>query len=595
MKTKRFVMPATHLDHISRRAFVAAGASTLVAASMLSQPADATDDHQPMPESELTEDKLVKLVTSNQIEFRSNGGKLEPIIRCGPKVYLHEMSKYLRDAVVAVEDHRFFYHRGVDPNGLLRAGWRSLISMGRKLEGGSTITQQLIKNTVLNSDQSIGRKTTEWKLAWMLERAMSKPRILEAYLNQVVFEDRNGRLIVGVEQAARLYFGRTALDLSLFESAVLAGMLRKPHPRNPVRHPEAAREGAQDVLTKMIEQGIISEGEMALALITSRKKGQKKPIRSEMRSFVYWVLADIRSAVPSVNLDVGTRIPITLEIESQANAEAALKKATSAYVGNATENGYVTMGKDGQVVVLVGQRNYSLRQMNLATQAKRQPASTFKPFVYAAALEAGVVKPSRKLTEAMARSDNDEPRRLARLVGPGPVVDLARRLGIKSHIRTDASFALGTSEVTLLELTTAYVPFGNGGLAVRPYGYHGITSGGEIRYWTNPTPRRAIAAELAKAIHPMLRAVVLEGTGIAAKHVKDAAGKTGTSDGNRDAWFIGMTSRHVSGIWLGNPDNSAMPGVGGATAARIWARVEKALPNSEPNRSRGSVADKKDA
>ena len=241
MTTKRFVEPAMHLTSVGRRAFLAAGVTlALVAACLpqfLPQPANATVPLQPILGSELTEEQLKKLVTSNQIEFRAPGGKPEAICRCGPQVYLHEMSIHLRNAVIATEDHRFLYHRGVDPNGVLRATWRSLSSMGRKIEGGSTITQQLIKNTVLSADQSIGRKITEGKLAWMLERVMSKEDILEAYLNQVVFEDRGGRLIVGVEQAARSYFGRTAADLSLYELALLAGMLRKPHPRNPLRHP----------------------------------------------------------------------------------------------------------------------------------------------------------------------------------------------------------------------------------------------------------------------------------------------------------------------------------------------------------------------
>ena len=198
--------------------FLSLGATlALVAAYLFQFNSKTAEAAEQKPGSELTEAQLKKLVTSNQIEFRFAGGKSEAICRCGPRVYLYQMPKFLRDAVVATEDHRFYYHRGVDLNGILRAGWRSLSSMGRRLEGGSTITQQLIKNTVLSSDQSFDRKATEAKLAWMLEQTMTKQRILEAYLNQVVFEDRGGRLIVGVEQAARAYFGRTAADLSPFE------------------------------------------------------------------------------------------------------------------------------------------------------------------------------------------------------------------------------------------------------------------------------------------------------------------------------------------------------------------------------------------
>ena len=198
--------------------FVAVGATlALVAVYLFQFHSKTAEAAEQKPGSELTEAQLKKLVTSNQIEFRLAGGKSEAICRCGPQVYLYQMDGFLRDAVVATEDHRFYFHRGVDLNGILRAGWRSLSSMGRRLEGGSTITQQLIKNTVLSADQSFDRKATEAKLAWMLEKTMTKQRILEAYLNQVVFEDRGGRLIVGVEQAARSYFGRPAKKLSLYE------------------------------------------------------------------------------------------------------------------------------------------------------------------------------------------------------------------------------------------------------------------------------------------------------------------------------------------------------------------------------------------
>ena len=277
-------------------------------------------------------------------------------------------------------------------------------------------------------------------------------------------------------------------------------------------------------------------------------------------------------------LMLGRASPSPLRSSSQADAETALKESVDALPGDATETGYVIMGKDGQVAVLIGQLDYSSRQLNFVTQTKRQPASTFKPFVYAAALEGGVVEPSDELTVALARSDNDEPRRLARLVGTGPIMELARRFGINSTLRADKSLALGTSEVSLLELTSAYVPFRNGGSAVRPYGYYGVTSGNQVRSWTSPALRREIDSKLANTMREMLRAVVVEGTGMPAKNVEDAAGKTGTSDGNRDAWFIGMNSTHVSGIWIGNPDNSRMRGVDGADAARIWARIETALP-----------------
>ena len=524
-------------------------------------------------------DRLVTLIKSNQIVFRKSGAVLEPVCWCGPKVYSHQIAKTMKQAIVAIEDRHFYGHRGIDPTGILRATWKTVSSGFSDIEGGSTITAQLIKNAALTSTQDAGRKVSEALLAWTLEGHSDKEHILEWYLNQVAYGYDEGHPVVGVEQAARHYFGRSAEDLSLLESAILAGMVQAPTELNLFKHKDRAMKRARMVLQAMVDTGDITKKQMARALKSERPRGSLQPIWVEARSYIEWVLGQIKQEIPGITFDTSTRIPIALQVISQAKAEKAYGEALENLPVDGEETSYVTMGFDGEVIVMIGQKDFGETQLNLVTQTNSQAASTFKPIVYAAAFESGEAKASGRLTEMLAKSDNETALRLAAKTGIDVVANLARSMGITSSLREDLSLALGTSEVSLLEMVSAYVPFANGGMTAKPYGHYGIIKKGDVVAWTVPESHRAISAKVAEAVRRMLRAVVTSGTGLPANISKSAAGKTGTSDGNRDAWFIGMTSRHVSGVWVGRLNDAPMSGISGTAAAEIWGRIERALPN----------------
>lgn len=580
--------PGQPLAHTARKWFLGSAAlvvGTIVLAGCAqpraSAPAAAALDLLRQPE------RLRDLVTANQIVFAGGAGNLEPICRCGPKVYLSQVAKPMRDAVVAVEDKRFFRHRGIDPNGLIRAGLRMVLTAGKRVEGASTIPQQLIKNTVLTSDREGSRKWTEWRLALALQDAMSPDDVLAAYLNQVIFAYDRGRPVVGVENAARFFFGRRASDLNLREAATLAGLLKAPAAFNPLTHPDRAKKRAETVLGLMAEQGMITRRDAQATLKNRRAKGSLKPVFPETRSFVQWVLADVQAGMPGFRFSRTTRIPLTLEVVTQANAENALESTMGRINALAqAEAGFVTVGFDGRVVAMVGQRDFARSQLNFVTQTKRQPASTMKALVFASAFENKALKPSPFLTGKFAVSDRETAVSAAQKVGGEKIVATARRLGILAPL-TDvaASLALGASEVSLLELTSAYMPFGTKGIAAKPFGYLGLVQDWRLVAWHRPEKARVRSVRTADAVHAMLRAVVTQGTGWPAQGIKLAAGKTGTNGEagepfNRDAWFIGMTDRHLSGLWIGRSDNQPMSGVRGSTAAGVWAAVEKALPGT---------------
>lgn len=551
-------------------------ASLLSACVVLPTTSDAAKE---VPDLENDPDVLVALVESNQITFRPDGGALAPVCICGPKVTFYQIAESAREAIVAVEDARYWDHRGIDPVGLVRAGLRTVLSAFTRVEGGSTITEQVVKNMVLDSRRNLGRKMREKALAVDLEAAMSKTEILAAYLNGISFGHVEGRPIVGIEAASRYYFGRTAEDLSLLESAILAGMVRAPSALNYRTEPEAAMARAEVVLKAMVERDFITEAQAEQALASERPRGEAGPIGFEPRSFIAWVLENVRASHPDLEFDTSTRIPITLQVVTQSRAERAYRSALGPLLPNGTEAAYVVAGFDGRVIAMIGQRDYARTQMNLAVDTNSQAASTFKPFSYAAAIENGAIVPSGDHTDALARSDNAAAIRVARLVGYEEIKNLAHRMGVTSPIRVDKGLPLGVSEVGLLEQTMAYVPFAHGGMGAKPFGYLGVVSNGEVLAWTMPSTWRALPEKVADTMRGMLRAVVSDGTGRPASSIKGAGGKTGTSDRNRDAWFIGFTSRHVSGLWIGRPDDAPMASISGTTAAAAWAKIEKVLPN----------------
>jgi penicillin-binding protein 1A len=496
----------------------------------------------------------------------------------GEPLRLRDFALVLPAAVVAVEDRRFFHHFGLDPVGLLRAAWVN-VTAGRVVQGGSTITQQVAKTLFLTNARTTKRKVQEVLLTLWLERHFTKQEILEIYLNRVYL----GSGAWGMDAAARLYFGVSARRVNLAQAAVLAGLPRAPSRFNPRVNPGAAIARGKDVLNAMAEAGVISAeqaqaagGQIAFA---------PSPIAPGW--FADWV-AEQSQAVLAPNADAVVRT--TLDNRDQAVAEsrlAALLDGPGA-AANVGQGAVVVIdASSGAVRAMVGGRNFRDSPFNRAVLARRQPGSSFKPFIWLTALETGLTPddtvldgPIRignwnpvnferryageiTLEQALAQSINTASvRLLLRSGGAKTVAATAARLGIADKLPKDASLALGTGEVGLLELTAAYAPFFNGGNRIIPYG---------LERAPHP-PEPVIASEHAAMMARMLGAVVRSGTGRqAAVPGRVVSGKTGTTQDFRDAWFIGSVKGMLIGIWLGNDDNTPMKGViGGGLPARLF-------------------------
>ncbi|MGD9827755.1 MAG: transglycosylase domain-containing protein [Hyphomicrobiaceae bacterium] len=522
-------------------------------------------------------------------------------------VPLDLMPRQLVEAVVATEDRRFFQHWGLDPRGLLRAFFTNLRA-GRYMQGGSTITQQLAKNLFLHSNRTLGRKIDELLLALWLELRLSKRDILEVYLNRVYF----GSGAYGVESAARTYFGKPATKLTLAESALLAGMLKAPSRYSPSAKPGLARARARVVLANMHAAGFISKPQLRTALAFSLRFRMEEQQKKE-RGLEYAV-DHVLESLPDLVLPRHGRISVetTIDADLQRLAQAAITRSLERDAARfkAGQAALVMLDRDGAVRVIVGGRSYKTSQFNRASKARRQPGSAFKPIVYLTAVETGLLpdsevkdipvvvdgwmprntsgqyRGSMTLRDALSGSVNSVAVRLLLESGIAKVKETARRLGIHSTLGSDASIALGTSEVTLLELTSAYVPFANGGYARQPYVVRRVVSeDGTVlfkrRGKDQPGGRSAQADEPVVsrkhigAMNDMLNAVVVQGTGRGAViPLHPVGGKTGTSQDYRDAWFIGYSARFVTGVWLGNDDARPMRQVtGGGLPTRIWREV----------------------
>ncbi len=510
----------------------------------------------------------------------------------GDDVRLEELPPYVPEAVVATEDHRFYSHFGVDPIGLARAMFANL-KAGGVVQGGSTLTQQLAKNLFLEPDRTIKRKLQELVLALWLEVKFTKDEILQLYLNRVYF----GGGSYGIEAAAQHYFDRSARELTLAQAATLAGLLRAPARYNPIRHPRAAEDRAYVVLSRMVEEGFITAGQGQSAI----DHPAEAVIRDSVPATQY--IADwVADLVPELigELTESVIVETTVDPRIQSIAERSVRRnldeeGQKKKVGQAA---MVMLDPSGAVKAMVGGRSYKKSQFNRAVQAKRQPGSSFKPFVYLAALEYGFVpemiiqdEPVRfgdwapenynrknygpvTIRDALARSLNTVAAKLTMKVGPRAVVDTAHRLGIRSDLDPNASIALGTSEVTLLELTSAYAPFANGGYAVAPHVIRRITTrDGELLYERQGSGLGRVVEpfELGE-MNAMLRTAIRDGTGKRAViDGQDAAGKTGTTQNWRDAWFVGYTAHLVAGVWVGNDDGTPTNrATGSGLPARIW-------------------------
>jgi penicillin-binding protein 1A len=513
----------------------------------------------------------------------------------GDETRLGDLPDYVPNALIAIEDRRFRSHFGVDPIGLGRAVFTNLVS-GRMVQGGSTLTQQLAKNLFLSPARTLERKLQEAVLAVWLETQFSKDEILQLYLNRVYF----GQGATGIEKAAQTYYRKPAAELTLTEAATLAGLLPAPSAYNPMKNPEAAARRARLVLQSMAEEGFISATEAQLAI-----DAPAEVVASDYIPATQYVADWVREQLPDLvgTYDQSIVVETTIDPAMQAAAELALRKRLNdeGRKVKASEGALVMLDGLGAVKALVGGKSYRKSQFNRATKARRQPGSAFKPFVYLAAIEQGfgpdsvmVDEPVRignwqpenyrqnylgpvTLETAFALSLNTIAAKLAAQVGPARVAAMAHRLGITSPLGTDASIALGTSEVTPLELTAAFVPFANGGYPVVPHVVSRIsTRDGQVLYERRGDgfARALTDAELG-ALNRMMRAVVTEGTGKKAQFGNyDIGGKTGTSQDYRDAWFVGYTADYVVGVWVGNDDNAPTRKVtGGALPAEIWRDV----------------------
>jgi penicillin-binding protein 1A len=513
----------------------------------------------------------------------------------GDAVHIADLPDYVPNAFIAIEDRRFRSHLGIDPLGLVRAAYVNHRA-GRVVQGGSTLTQQLAKNLFLSPDRTLERKLQEVVLALWLEYHFSKDEILQLYLNRIYF----GSGATGIERAAQIYYQKSAADLTLKEAATLAGVVKAPSASNPFSNPQAAEQRARLVLDSMVDAKLIT-AEDADAAIVQSSGATPENLLSPRQFVIDWISEQLPEFVKDYEQSLVVQTTIDLDLQEQAETAVDRQLRMDGKKLNVSEGAMVVMDGSGAVLAMVGGQSYRKSQFNRATKARRQPGSAFKPFVYLAALEHGfspdtivVDEPVRlgnwqpenyrkkylgqvTLETALALSLNTVAAKLVMQVGPDAVAGVAHRLGITSSLGTDASIALGTSEVTLLELTSSFVPFSNGGFPVSPYVVTSIqTRDGRLVYERNGSGfQRAIDDRQLGDMNRMMRMVVTEGTGNrAAFPGYDIAGKTGTSQNYRDAWFIGYTSELVAGVWVGNDDNTPTRKVtGGLLPAMIWRAV----------------------
>ncbi len=492
-------------------------------------------------------------------------------------------------AVVAIEDRRFYDHGGVDMRAITRAAWHDV--SGRSLQGGSTITQQLARRLYLTPERSLKRKMQEAVLAEWLELRLPKNRILARYLNTAYFGDG----AYGADSAALRYFDKNAQELSLSEAAMLAGLIKAPSQLNPDRNLEAAQQRAGVVLDAMVESGAITrhqaDGAKAEPAVLRTAKG---PLPGG-NYFVDAAATEAKSQIPSTTEDLTVRT--TLDPELQHIAETVVARRLAAAKGrNVGQAALVAMTPDGAILAMVGGRDYNESQFNRATQARRQPGSLFKAFVYLTALRKGYAADSVivdrpvsvgdwapenygdryfgpvTLRTAFAHSLNSVAVQLAQAVGIQNVIATAKQFGIRSDLPVVPSVALGSGAVTPLEMTRAFAAIATNSAGGDSYAVQTIAEGGRTVFTrASPTLSSADNPTIHAQMLDLLSGVVREGTGTAARLDRPVGGKTGTSEDYRDAWFVGFTSDLVVGVWVGNDDNSPMNGVvGGSVPAAIW-------------------------
>ncbi len=529
---------------------------------------------------------------------------------------ISKITKDTQNAFVAVEDARFYKHFGLDPIRIIGAAWKNL-KAGKTVEGGSTITQQTVKNLYLSREKTLDRKLTEAWLAIKFESKYTKDEILEMYLNQIYF----GQGAYGIEVAARTYFDKPASDLNLAESALLAGLPKAPNTYSPFQNWEGAKKRQKIVLNRMVDEGYISQEEAKKAenekivLKSAEKETGKAPY--VVNEVIKYITDNYENGAQMLFTE-GLSIYTTIDLDMQKAADEAFndglssrKNLQGALVAIDPSNGYIK--------AMVGGRDYASSKFNRATQAHRQPGSAFKPFLYTAAIDRGYTQASTLtcepvefpqgtgspykptdygnnpyhnrpfiLKKALAISDNIIAVKLANEIGPTVLVDYANRMGIESTLRPYLSLALGTSEVSPLEITGAYATIASGGIRSEPLLILKIEDKKKNPLEQNkPKQHRVISSETAYLVTDMMTAVLQPGgtaSSLAGIIARPAAGKTGTTQNYRDAWFVGFTPELSVGVYIGYDEPKKSVGIpGGKIAGPIWANfIARALQDKTP-------------
>ena len=522
----------------------------------------------------------------------------------GNTVQINTLPRHLPHAVIATEDRRFYNHFGIDFIGVIRA-FISNIKAGRIVQGGSTISQQAAKNLFLTPARTFKRKYQELLLAFWLEQKFTKDQILSIYLNRVYL----GSGVYGVDAASKKYFGVSAQKISVFQSAIIAGLLKAPSRLNPNTDMKAAILRGKVVISNMVSAGYLSKKQARKALKEKsiyRKKSSSKGVALYFRD---WISEQLRGFIGPLNHDV--IVKTTLDINLQARIEKFIDNYLRKYGKhyNVSQCAIIVMSPKGEILAMVGGRNYQDSQFNRSTQARRQPGSAFKPVVYLTAIESGLMPDSRvvdspilingwspknydrrfsgamSLKESLVRSVNTIAVKISERVGREKVIKTARRLGIMAPLTTSPSLALGTFGVSLIELTGAYSVLANGGKGIWPFGLREIndSSGTKLYHRRGGGAGQIIEPQHIKLMNNMMSEVIRSGTGKNARLGIPAYGKTGTSQAFRDGWFIGYAKDVVAGVWIGNDDESPMKRVtGGTLPATIWRKVMRAALQLNP-------------
>lgn len=514
----------------------------------------------------------------------------------GNNVSANHIPKNLANAILATEDRRFYYHFGLDPIGLVRAVIVNFTHKG-VVQGGSTITQQLAKNLFLSQERTFKRKLQEAMLAVWLEHKLTKDEILASYMNRVYL----GAGTYGVEAASRVYFQKSVSDLNLQQAAILAGLLKAPSRYSPLSNPAESEKRAKVVLSAMVDAGYISSKEAARAAQIKLDRKVVSAVGQSSHYFSDWVVDNLDNVIGIPKEDIVVKTTMDPQVQESTANVLKTEVETNGKKFNVSQAASIVLRPDGSIVALVGGVDYNKSEYNRVTQGLRQPGSSFKPFVYLAAIEQGAneytpvldapIKIGKyapqnfggkyygdiTLIDALTLSLNTVSVRIAQAVGVDNVINVARRAGITADLEPNLSLALGSSEVPMPEMAQAYATLNNGGYAVQAYGIQTIkTATGKtlFEHKQEPSPRVFRDTDI-QVLTNMMMSVVQNGTGQGARSPFFVAGKTGTTQDHRDAWFDGFSRDYIAVVWFGNDNNSSMKSsmTGGAVPARAWKQI----------------------